>query len=96
MAKRLIKEIAPYIELYRDPNTGIAWVENGSAGIWHSAHPNIDVSGSVKGMKKLGYWNENDIVVRSNGSYHNVSKIVVSDEYDKIAYEHCRCEGCSE
>lgn len=58
MAKRLIKEIKPYVKLFINNNTGIAWIENGSTGNSHSAHPNIDSSGSVEGMKKtriLGY-----------------------------------------
>jgi hypothetical protein len=92
--KTLVKEIKPYIELHMDRNTGIAWVENGSTGNGHSAHPSIDATGSVKGMKNLGYWKNDDITVKSHGSIYNVSKIVVTDEYDQIAKENCRCIGC--
>lgn len=94
MAKRMIKELAPYIELYRDEKTGITWVENGSTGNEHSAHPNIDASGSVRGMKELGYWDKDDVTVRCNGTIYNVSKKVVTDELDAVAAEYCQCEGC--
>src|SRR5690625_3869419 len=94
MSKTLIKEIKPYIELHRDEKTGIAWVENGSTGNGHSAHPNIDASGSVKGMKQRGYWRQDDKTVRSHGYIYNVSKVVVSDEYDQIAKDNCHCVGC--
>lgn len=94
MAKDFIKEIAPYVELYRDPDTRLAWVENGQNGSEHSAHPNIDVTGSIRGMKEQGYWGKNDKVIRANGSYYNVSKKAIHDELDQIAADYCRCEGC--
>lgn len=91
--KTKIKEVAPYIVLYRDTRTGIAWVENGTAGIGHSCHPNIDASGSVDGMKAQGYWSRGDKTVKSHGFIYNVSRVIVSDEYDELAREHCRCGG---
>jgi hypothetical protein len=93
MAKVLIKEIKPYVSLYRDSKTGIAWIENGSTGQGHSCHPNIDITGSVKGMKKLGYWKQDDRTVRSNGCIYNIDKLVVTDELDEITREYCRCAG---
>ena len=48
MAKRFIKEVKPYCNLYIDDKTGIAWIEDGTMGIGHSVHPNIDITGSVK------------------------------------------------
>ena len=41
-----------HIFLYRDDKSGLAWVEDGSTGLGHSAHPNISATGSVKGMKR--------------------------------------------
>lgn len=67
MAKKLIKEIRPYVKLYRDTNNGIAWIEDGSTGLGISVHPNLDKSGSVTGMKKLGYWDKSDRIVLSHG-----------------------------
>jgi len=96
MTKQLIKEIEPYVKLYRDVKTGIAWIENGKVGLGHSAHPNIHSSGSVKGMKNKGYWNKDDKTVRSHGFIYNISKLVVTDELDKVAADYCRCEVCIE
>lgn len=93
MSKQLLKQIDEVTELYRDTNTGIAWVENGHTGSGHSAHPNIDVSGSVSGMKKLGYWGQKDRIVRSHGFYYNIDRVVITDDLDKVAAEHCRCGG---
>lgn len=65
--KQFIKEVKPYCKLYRDDTNGIAWIENGSTGMGHSVHPNIGISGSVRGMKNLGYWDKDDKIVRSHG-----------------------------
>lgn len=93
MSKTLIKEIRPYVELYRDNETGIAWVEDGTTGNGHSCHPNIGASGSVRGMKQRGYWGKNDRTVRCHGFIHNIDRLVVTDELDEIARQHCRCGG---
>ena len=93
MSKTLIKEIRPYVELYRDNETGIAWVEDGTTGNGHSCHPNIDTSGSVRGMKQRGYWGKNDRTVRCHGFIYNIDRLVVTDELDEIARQHCRCGG---
>ncbi|WP_301124034.1 hypothetical protein [Mycolicibacterium fortuitum] len=66
--KQLINQVKPHIALYTDPDTGLAWVENGAAGIAHSAHPNIDATGSVAGMKDRGYWGREDRTVASPDS----------------------------
>jgi hypothetical protein len=93
MAKVLIKQVGEYQKLYRDDKTGIAWVENGSTGLGHSCHPNIDSSGSVKGMKDRGYWGKKDRTVRSHGFIYNIDHLVISDELDQIANDHCQCGG---
>jgi len=93
MRKTFVKEIAPYIELHKDQRTGIAWVENGSTGNAHSCHPNIDASGSVSGMKKLGYWRKTDRTIRCKGSIYNIDKCVIDDELDEIASKYCSCGG---
>ena len=96
MSKRFVKEIKPYCNLYIDDNTGIAWIEDGSTGNGHSVHPNIDITGSVKGMKKLGYWKKHDKIVRSHGFQYNVSVLSVSDDLDKIVLDYCDCVSCRE
>ena len=94
MSKQLIREIKPYTKLYRDDRTGIAWIEDGSTGCGHSAHANIDATGSVRGMKKLGYWRKEDRVIRSHGVAYNIDTLVISDMLDEIAAKECRCEAC--
>jgi hypothetical protein len=91
--KTFVKQLAPYIELHFDERTGLAWVENGSAGCGHTCHPNIDKTGSVRGMKKLGYWAQSDRMVRSHGFIYNIDRLAVSDKWDEVAREHCRCGG---
>ncbi len=36
-------------------------------------HPSIHKSGSVRGMKKLGYWGKNDVCVRIGDYIYNLS-----------------------
>lgn len=93
MAKVLLKEIDSNIELYRDNRTGIAWVENGRTGNQHSCHPNIDATGSVAGMKKLGYWNKEDRTIKTHGAIYNIDKLVVTDKLDELAKQYCQCGG---
>lgn len=95
MAKELIAHVGPHARLYRCSRTGIAWVEDGMTGMGHSAHPNIDSTGSVRGMKALGYWGKHDRVVRTCGFAYNIDHVSVNkdDEYDMLALRSCRCEG---
>lgn len=93
MAKILLKQVSEYVALYRDKRTGLAWVENGSTGMSHSAHSNIDVSGSVRGMRSRGYWGKDDRVVRCRGFHHNIDSVVIHDELDQLAADHCQCGG---
>jgi len=88
-----VKELSPYVELHKDVKTGIAWVTDGKTGMGHSAHPNIDSSGSVKGMKKQGYWHKDAVTVTSHGCLYNISSCVVSDAYDEFARQNCTCGG---
>jgi hypothetical protein len=92
-SKQLIEVIREHVKLYRDPKTGIAWVEDGTTGMGHSSHPNISATGSITGMRKRGYWGKNDRVVRSHGFLYNIDLSVISGELDRIACEACRCDG---
>lgn len=95
MAKRKkIREIKPYITLYRDKESGIAWIEDGSTGMSHSVHANIDATGSVTGMKKRGFWKDDARCVKSHGYIYNIDTFVCDDELDKIVAEECMCNAC--
>jgi hypothetical protein len=98
--KELVREIRPYVKLYRDPSTGIAWVEDGTTGVGHSAHPNIHRTGSVAGMKNPRHvsgrgpaWGKHDRTVRSHGWIYNIDHSSVSGELDRIACQACQCGG---
>lgn len=93
MSKILLETIRPNVKLYRDSRTGIAWVEDGNTGCGHSCHPHIDASGSVRGMKSLGYWKQKDRTVRARGLIYNIDRLSISGALDEIAQAHCRCGG---
>lgn len=93
MAKILLETIRPNVRLYRDSASGIAWVEDGNTGSGHSCHPSIDASGSVRGMRSLGYWGQRDRAVRARGLIYNIDRLSVSGRLDEIAQAYCRCGG---
>ena len=93
MAKVLLRQIKEHVALYRDDRTGIAWVEDGTTGNGHTCHASIDASGSVRGMKKLGYWRQADRTVRSHGYIYNIDTFIASDDLDWVAAQHCKCGG---
>jgi hypothetical protein len=88
-----VREVRPYVALFRDPKTGIAWVEDGTTGLGHTAHANIASSGSVAQMKRRGFWNKEDRAVRSHGFIYNIDSCIVSNDLDRIARDACRCGG---
>lgn len=71
-------------------------MENGSSGTGHSVHASIDSTGSVQGMKKKGYWKHKDRIERTNGFIYNIDTLIISDELDQIAADHCLCRACRE
>lgn len=93
-----VRELMPFVKLYRDDNNGIAWVEDHSTGHRVSAHPYISSTGSVAGMKKMGYWGKDDKIVESHGYMYNISRFVCdeSDELEMVAAKECMCEKCKE
>lgn len=98
MAKQFIREVKTHAKLYKDTVTGIAWIEDGSTGLGFSVHANIDSSGSVVGMKNLGYWSKNDRTVRSHGFIYNIDSFVCNKEnkFEMIVANECTCQGCVE
>lgn len=89
----LVRRIPPHAALFRDPKTGIAWVEDGSSGLGHTAHANIASSGLVAQMKRKGAWGKDDRAVRSHGFIYNIDSCIVSNKLDRIARDACRCGG---
>lgn len=104
MKNTYVRNVGPCAELHRDGKNGIAWIKDGSTGLSHSCHANIDATyidatGSVRGMKALvGYWGKEDRTVRSHGFIYNINTFVVDEEnpYDVLAAEECQCASCIE
>lgn len=97
--KKMVREINEHATLYRDDVSGIAWIEDGSTGMGISIHSNIDISGSVRGMKKLGYWRKADRTVRTHGCIYNIDSFVVDNNnpLEKLlADSECKCQACIE
>jgi hypothetical protein len=46
---------------------------NANIGAYVDLHPSIHCTGSVRGMKKLGYWGKNDVCVRIGNYIYNLS-----------------------
>ena len=60
--------------------------------------PNIDKSGSVIGMKNLGYWDRSDRIAQSHGWKYNIDRFVCdkNDKLEMIVANECMCQGCIE
>ena len=58
----------------------------------HSCHPNIDVTGSVTGMKNKGFWGKKDRIVRSHGFQYNIDIFDIADNTLEIvpSYKNIR------
>lgn len=96
--KQFIRKIEEHVNVYRDDKNGIAWIEDGRTGSRISVHSNIDSSGSVSGMKKLGYWKKSDRTIKSHGWIYNIDSFVCDKENDleMIVADECRCQVCLE
>lgn len=67
-------------------SNGIVQGRNYSSGGGHSAYSNIDVTGSIRGMKKRGFWGKKDEIVRAHGFYFNKSQVLITDAIDAICF----------
>ena len=96
--RQFIREIKNDVRLYRDDRNGIAWIEDGRTGLGISIHANISDTGSVNGMKNMGYWGKKDRTVRSHGWIYNIDSFVCDNEneLEMIVSDECRCQGCIE
>lgn len=96
--RQIIRQVKPYATLCRDDKTGIACIEDTSLGLRLSVHSNINITGSVRGMKNLGYWGKNDRTVKTGGVIYNIDSFVCDkdNELEMIVAEECRCQGCLE
>ena len=89
-----VQEVRPYVKLYRDPKTGVAWIEDGRSGTGLAAHPSIDATGSIRGMKDHGWWGKKDRTVRSHGFIYNIDQAAGGESADdKLVRNMCDCGG---
>ncbi|MEB3023341.1 MULTISPECIES: hypothetical protein [Mycolicibacter] len=88
-----VRETGPHQILYRDSETGIAWIADGSTGLRYTVHPSIDASGSVQGMKSLGRWAHDARTVACDGFIYNIDELIVFDDNDRIVAAECHCNG---
>jgi len=84
-----LKEIKPYVGLFRNSETGIAFVHDGESGIYHSPHPKR----AHGWCRPLGYEGR---AVSSEGFDYYIDIFSVGTEYDNIAADHCQCHACVE
>lgn len=69
-----------------DPSTGLVWIEDGTAGVAHSAHPNVEANKITRRQ------HPGRIEVR--GFLYSRDRFASTD-LDKIAAKYCRCPGCT-
>ena len=98
MAKTLeiIAHVGDFKDVYRNKTTGIAFVQDASSGCRYSCHSNIDITGSIRGMKSNGYWGKKDRCIKSNGYIYNIDTMIKSDTFEMIAADYCMCAACVE
>ena len=95
--KRRISKIDEHRDLFRESETGIAWIEDRTTGLNISVHANISDTGSVAGMKNLGRWSRNARTVRSHGFIYNIDTFIcdINNELERIVANACKCAACT-
>ena len=95
--KQLIKKIGNTLELYRCPETGIAWIDKKESRqmmiSYYAAHPQLSAKANMPFMIEKGKWSPHARQVRTNGIIYDISQGLARNKYEKMAAEHCRCSG---
>jgi hypothetical protein len=68
-----------------DPRTGLVWIEDGTAGVAHGAHPNVEANAQTRRMHPD--WLE------CRGFLYS-PEVYCSTELDQIAATYCHCGPC--
>lgn len=84
--KQFIRQIEEHVNLYWDDKNGIAWIEDGRTGLGISVHANINSSGSVSGMKTLGYWGNSIEIIKEIVAHFGGGWVDENDCDDKEYY----------
>lgn len=80
-----------YKILFSNSRPTIVQITDGRSGTIHSAHPSIDATGSVAGMKARGYWRKHDNTIKVFGCIYNHSSLLIDYPLDKLCY-HLECK----
>lgn len=67
-----------------DPATGIVWIEDGTAGVSHSAHPNVEANKVTRKKREYSGWRESHGFLFSPETF-------CSTELDRLAAKYCQC-----
>lgn len=87
MTEQLIEQLSPCVAVWRDEETGLAWVDAGGRKFF--CHP--DTVG--RGSPAAKWWAENARTLSFEGYLYNIDEMVIAFEEDEIARQHCRCGG---
>ncbi len=79
------KLLNQYQHAKRDPQTGLVWIEDGTAGVAHSAHPNVEANRVTRRMYPGR--------VEVRGFLYSPD-VFTSSDLDKLAAKYCACPAC--
>jgi hypothetical protein len=80
-------KLSQYQRAKQDPSTGLVWIEDGTAGVAHSAHPNVEANRETRRLHPT--WLE------CRGFLYSPD-VFTSTELDKLAAAYCQCGPCKD
>lgn len=79
------KLLNQYQRIKQDPFSGMVWIEDGTIGGSHSAHPNVEAN---KITRRL-----HPDYTECNGFLYS-REIFTSTDLDRLAAKYCQCASC--
>lgn len=76
-----------YQRAKHDPATGLVWIEDGTAGVAHSAHLNVEANRVTRKMREYKGW------IECRGFLYSPNTLP-STALDRIAARYCQCSPC--
>jgi hypothetical protein len=70
-----------------DAPTGLVWIEDGTIGGAHSAHPNVEANRITRKLPQYRGW------IEVRGFLYSPDRFVSTD-LDKLAAKYCCCPSC--
>lgn len=84
------KKLNAYQHAKFDPATGLAWIEDGTAGVSHSAHPNVEANKYTRKDRRFSGWAQSG---PSRAFLYSPERFI-STELDALAAAYCQCHAC--